>query len=261
MKPEFIKQLLFKLRKAKQSDDKIIACCPYHNERNPSFAVLLDKLAFNCFGCGESGNLKRLAWKLGIDESLVPLSSSIKRVEEHAEVVYRVNTTVKYASAYFYYRGRGISKKLCDKFGFKYDPSSHSAILPVTFLGVYRGFLERNVTGSTRYMARDGLDVSQVIWGFDYCDKSLPVYICEGIIDAASFWEQGKQAVALLGKSWKHKLKYLKELEEPIVVPDNGDLNSSQTFTKLKRELGGHLYLTPSKYKDVNEAHLDNHIL
>ncbi|WP_440055054.1 DNA primase [Pseudoalteromonas sp. T1lg65] len=32
------------------------ACCPFHNEKTPSFTVSRDKQFFHCFGCGANGN-------------------------------------------------------------------------------------------------------------------------------------------------------------------------------------------------------------
>lgn len=34
-----------------------IACCPFHNEKNPSFNVVPKKQFYHCFGCGASGNV------------------------------------------------------------------------------------------------------------------------------------------------------------------------------------------------------------
>ena len=31
-------------------------CCPFHHEKEPSFAVNEDKQFYHCFGCKESGN-------------------------------------------------------------------------------------------------------------------------------------------------------------------------------------------------------------
>jgi DNA primase len=36
-----------------------VACCPFHNEKTPSFSVSPSKGIFKCFGCGKAGNVIR----------------------------------------------------------------------------------------------------------------------------------------------------------------------------------------------------------
>ncbi len=40
------------------------ACCPFHNEKTPSFSVKQDGQFFKCFGCGESGNVISFVMKM-----------------------------------------------------------------------------------------------------------------------------------------------------------------------------------------------------
>jgi len=40
----------------KKQGTSFVACCPFHNEKNPSFHVIAQKQFYYCFGCGVSGN-------------------------------------------------------------------------------------------------------------------------------------------------------------------------------------------------------------
>ena len=40
----------------KKQGTSFVACCPFHQEKNPSFNVIAKKQFYHCFGCGVSGN-------------------------------------------------------------------------------------------------------------------------------------------------------------------------------------------------------------
>ncbi|GAA4899869.1 DNA primase [Ferrimonas pelagia] len=42
--------------KLKKTGKNYSACCPFHNEKSPSFTVSQDKQFYHCFGCGAHGN-------------------------------------------------------------------------------------------------------------------------------------------------------------------------------------------------------------
>src|SRR5574344_1933349 len=43
----------------RQRGANLVACCPFHNEKTPSFTVSPSKGIFKCFGCGKAGNVIR----------------------------------------------------------------------------------------------------------------------------------------------------------------------------------------------------------
>ena len=40
-----------------KSGTSLKCCCPFHNEKTPSFVVTPDKQLYHCFGCGAGGNV------------------------------------------------------------------------------------------------------------------------------------------------------------------------------------------------------------
>ena len=75
------------------------ACCPFHNEKTPSFVVSPSKGVYKCFGCGKGGNavtflmehenisypeaLKMVAKRYHIEVQLRALSEEeIRRIED-----------------------------------------------------------------------------------------------------------------------------------------------------------------------------------
>ena len=46
-----------------ETNKKGFTCCPFHNEKTPSFHVSADKQLFHCFGCGASGNVIQFVMK------------------------------------------------------------------------------------------------------------------------------------------------------------------------------------------------------
>ena len=48
----------------KKRGGNLMACCPFHNEKTPSFSVSPSKGIYKCFGCGKGGDAVRFLMDL-----------------------------------------------------------------------------------------------------------------------------------------------------------------------------------------------------
>lgn len=80
--------------KLKRSGKNYSACCPFHEEKTPSFTVSPDKQFFYCFGCGASGNAVGFVMdyeRLSFPETVETLARSVgldvpKQVQSEAQI-------------------------------------------------------------------------------------------------------------------------------------------------------------------------------
>ena len=130
------------------------ACCPFHNEKSPSFTVSQDKQFYHCFGCGEHGNaisflmeFDRLDFVDAVDELASHCGMEVIREENTAspaeqrrqqqiyqqkqddyELMSQISRffqqQLKVASdkdtAIQYLKGRGLSGEVVKRFGIGY---------------------------------------------------------------------------------------------------------------------------------------------
>ena len=126
-----------------------IGCCPFHNEKTPSFYVSPSKGIYKCFGCGEAGDvvgflkkhehytypeaLQYLARKYNIEIHEEELSPEEKQRQSERDALFHVS---EFAQQYFadllwndemgravglsYFRQRGLSDEIIKKFGLGY---------------------------------------------------------------------------------------------------------------------------------------------
>ena len=73
-----------------------VACCPFHDEKTPSFSVSPSKGIFKCFGCGKAGDAVHFIMEhehLSYPEALKWLAAKY-----HIEVVEKEETAEEIAS-------------------------------------------------------------------------------------------------------------------------------------------------------------------
>ncbi len=129
------------------------ACCPFHDEKTPSFTVNDAKGFYHCFGCGAHGDVirwmtdqrgmqfldavKELAAEAGL-EMPAPDPQAAKRAEQRATLIDVTEAAQRWyvdqlaspsgKAARDYLASRGFSNAVCREFGFGYAPETRQAL-------------------------------------------------------------------------------------------------------------------------------------
>lgn len=135
----------------KKRGANMIACCPFHNEKTPSFSVSPSKGIYKCFGCGKAGDsvrfvmdieglgypeaLRHLAKKYGIEVSEKEVTSEEQQTQNEKESTYIVldfankfyqdqlwNTPEGESIGQSYFKERGFNHQTIYKFDLGYSP-------------------------------------------------------------------------------------------------------------------------------------------
>ncbi|MEY3338095.1 MAG: hypothetical protein RL245_1087 [Pseudomonadota bacterium] len=136
----------------KKAGKEFRACCPFHDEKTPSFWVSPDKQFYHCFGCGAHGtvlgflmNYDRLGFVEAVEELASRLGVDIPREARPnddrsrdqadlaglmAEVAKHWATKLKADSrASKYLSNRGLSPEIIQRFGIGYSANSWNEVL------------------------------------------------------------------------------------------------------------------------------------
>jgi DNA primase len=133
----------------KKAGRDYMACCPFHNEKTPSFTVSPVKQFYHCFGCGAHGSaisflmefgrlefmdaVRELAERAGIElpetggaphEEYATLYAAL----EHAAAWYRQQLK-QTPRAVDYLKGRGLSGEIAAEYGLGYAPAGWDGLV------------------------------------------------------------------------------------------------------------------------------------
>lgn len=134
----------------KKRGNKLIACCPFHSEKTPSFHIDPQKDLYHCFGCGKGGDLIRFAMdmeNLSFVEALDFLAEiagvelpqrkgkgpsrdtveTLRAINQEAMTFYHHQLT-KHNHALQYLHERGIEKSTVDLFKLGFAPNQWEAL-------------------------------------------------------------------------------------------------------------------------------------
>lgn len=190
-----------------------MACCPFHNEKTPSFVVSPAKGLYKCFGCGKGGNavtfvmehekltypeaLKWVAKKYGIPVEEREETPEEKQRNDDRESMMIVNA---WASDYFvqqmyetdeglsvargYFASRGLTDATIKRFGLGYCPESRTSREKdaMTQAALRAGYKEQ-------FLVDTGLTIKRETGGYydRFCGRVMfPIHTISGRVTAFS---------------------------------------------------------------------------
>lgn len=214
------------VRRLKETSTGYSCCCPYHDEKTPSFGVHEDGY-FNCFGCKASGSLAKLMvdfmgmnfkdarkelgefnFEFTIEKSALaemtdklPSYEDSKRGEQKEYLKDSMLGLYDYCPKYMLQRG--FSKATLKHFEAGYDSETARVTIPVRDeRGRLVGISKRSVFNEEkiRYL-HDGFDAKKVLYNLhNYAGGRI--VIVEGQTDVWRLYETAKVfAVCTLGSS------------------------------------------------------------
>jgi DNA primase len=133
----------------KRSGSEFQACCPFHDEKTPSFTVSPKKQFYHCFGCGAHGSVigflmqyEGLEFRDAVDElarsaGLEVPTTGIQRPKTEpglydilqSSAKFYVDELRKNPEAVEYLKGRGLSGEICRDFEIGYAPAGWHTLI------------------------------------------------------------------------------------------------------------------------------------
>ena len=132
----------------KKAGANYVACCPFHNEKTPSFSVSPGKQFYHCFGCGAHGTAVGFLMEYGgkpfpdaVEELARDAGMEVPRVERPGEREKRdeaqdLNEILLAAAKFYrsqlkdapraidYLKSRGLTGEVAARFGIGYSPDA-----------------------------------------------------------------------------------------------------------------------------------------
>ena len=247
-----------KLDYSRRYENYVVALCPFHDERRPSFFVYENW--YKCSSCGAQGPIKKLAEKL----SGIPISHkkapNFNNPWTRWSKSRKLSQTLKSAwenGPSVYMRERGIDDKTQKALGI--------GLLEdwITFpirnqRGKIVGAIARAGEGnnsSAKYITPRNQNPNLLyVPSQRRLEQKKTIYLTFGIIDAVSLYCMGAASISTTC-GMLMDTSYLDHIRKRIIfIPDRGEEHAAQKFAKQMGWRGGVMRCNyPEGYKDVND--------
>lgn len=253
-------------------------CCPFHEEKTPSFIWNKKTGRFHCFGaCGQSYDIIDVFMKMGMTyiEALQKLfeyaDMKVPFGEHHAKTEYNYRYPHEEPlndkeQVYAYLAKRKISKETADYLDIRQDRRGNCVLnyydTNDTLTMVKYRPSHRVVKGEAKNWVQKDSDSKPLLFNMNRINIDKPLLITSGELDCAAAIEAGwLNAVSIpLGDQNTHWVEtcweWLEQFKEIIICPDN-DESGTKYCKGIVPRLGSwrtKVAVVPADCKDVNEC-------
>ncbi len=268
-------------------------------ERRPSAGIRKSDGQFHCLACGETHSLYevisycfghtddilgKFGWNWLLKNFATVRIEERKPIDLHCERkrnnrsnnksdsisdIHFVDEETLDSYRYYhpYWKKRGITdERIIELFDLGYDKATNCITFPVRDVNGRCLFVARRST-KTKYFNYPK-DVEKPLYGL-YELQSIQneiiikqeIIVCESMLDALSFWQVGKYAVALNGTGTELQYKQLRQLPcRKMILATDMDSAGMKAREKLRTQLTNKIvteYIFPDGIKDVNQCLCD----
>lgn len=253
-------------------------CCPFHEEKTPSFIWNKKTGRFHCFGaCGQSYDIIDVFMKMGMTyiEALQKLfdyaDMKVPFGEHHAKTEYNYRYPHEEPlnakeQVYAYLAKRKISKETADYLDIRQDHHGNCVLnyydTNDTLTMVKYRPSHRVKKGEAKNWVQKDSDSKPLLFNMNRVNIDKPLLITSGELDCAAAIEAGwLNAVSIpLGDQNTHWVEtcweWLEQFKEIIICPDN-DESGTKYCKGIVPRLGSwrtKVAVVPADCKDVNEC-------
>lgn len=167
-----------------QTGQELVAYCPLHEDKHPSFSYNIDSGLFHCFnGCLRGRGLKALAASLGQKLSNPPLSDSSTYTDHKPlPLIPELPLAIGNHGEDFLV-SRGFTKSTIREWNLLFWDEKKAIVIPYPNVGFILRFLEASETKS-KYKYMHGTKITESLFGVHkFVPRKFSVVLVEGAFD------------------------------------------------------------------------------
>lgn len=230
-------------------DDNIMGSCPLHEDKNPSWGINKITGQYNCFSCGDKGNLITLISKqmnISFSEAVkvlhnyAGLSMKVEELIIDSKMIYRqikkmlklktketeskieaiislpLDLSDSFMGGLDYFVNRGINEDTLQRYNIKFCMSGfykNRAIIPILDAnGKLVNFEARDITGMAekKVLYPKGANINNTLYNLHIAKyNSKSVIVVEGLMDALYLAQRGFNVVSTYGVNMSERQEEL----------------------------------------------------